>query len=643
MSSKRIPTLFFVLVTMLIVLWLPANHLRAEKDVAVVEATYVVNSVADPGDGTCNTIECTLREAIEAANASSGLDLIAFNIPGEGPHTIRPMTPLPPITDPAIIDGYTQPGASQNTNPTGQGLNTVLMIELEGSLTSADGLVFPPPPMAGNREVRGLAINRFTGAGINVQMSNDDIVIAGNYIGTDVTGEVALGNAVGIQLGNYAWKPQIGGLLAADRNLISGNDDGIYLRFTALDPGNEATILGNLIGTDASGTIPIPNGIGVNADFWASGNVIGGDDPQAANVIAGNSGHGIRIWEAKNNEIVNNLIGTDVTGQLALPNGGNGIQVGDFFGFVTVDNEIRHNVIANNVGAGVYVNHYVELPPIDVYGNFISENRIFSNGGLGIDLTPIGVNPNDSGDGDVGANDLQNYPEVTLAASTGSGIRIQGTLSSVPDSEFHLEFYANRSCDESGYGEGEEYLGSGDVTTGSDGVAEFEVTVPPDVAIGQYISATATNAAGSTSEFSECRWFGTVTSVELVSFTASADPAGLVTLEWETAAEIDNAGFNLYRRVTDSDPDTNLLVNPELIASQSSAGSGARYAFTDAPGLGDWTYSLASVTTDGFEEIEDSVDVVVQVPTSAELTQFEANGTDRIIALRLWLRSAGLC
>ncbi|MCO5183614.1 MAG: hypothetical protein M9965_06715 [Anaerolineae bacterium] len=202
--------------------------------------------------------------------------------------------------------------------------------------------------MAGNREVRGLAINRFTGAGINVQMSNDDIVIAGNYIGTDVTGEVALGNAVGIQLGNYAWKPQIGGLLAADRNLISGNDDGIYLRFTALDPGNEATILGNLIGTDASGTIPIPNGIGVNADFWASGNVIGGDDPQAANVIAGNSGHGIRIWEAKNNEIVNNLIGTDVTGQLALPNGGNGIQVGDFFGFVTVDNEIRHNVIANN-------------------------------------------------------------------------------------------------------------------------------------------------------------------------------------------------------------------------------------------------------------------------------------------------------
>lgn len=84
MSSKRIPTLFFVLFTMLIVLWLPANHLRAEKDVAVVEATYVVNSVADPGDGTCNTTECTLREAIEAANASSGLDLIAFNIPGEG-------------------------------------------------------------------------------------------------------------------------------------------------------------------------------------------------------------------------------------------------------------------------------------------------------------------------------------------------------------------------------------------------------------------------------------------------------------------------------------------------------------------------------------------------------------------------------
>ena len=92
-------------------------------------ATFTVNSTADPGDGVCDASECTLREAISAANAGSGTDTIAFNIPGDGPHTIRPTSALPTITDPVIIDGYTQPGASPNTNGPGLGLNTVIKPE----------------------------------------------------------------------------------------------------------------------------------------------------------------------------------------------------------------------------------------------------------------------------------------------------------------------------------------------------------------------------------------------------------------------------------------------------------------------------------------------------------------------------------
>src|SRR2546421_9893280 len=77
--------------------------------------TFIVNSTADPGTGVCDDAECTLREAIIAANAHAGTDTIVFNIPGAGPHTIRPTSTLPGITSPVIIDGYTQPGASANT------------------------------------------------------------------------------------------------------------------------------------------------------------------------------------------------------------------------------------------------------------------------------------------------------------------------------------------------------------------------------------------------------------------------------------------------------------------------------------------------------------------------------------------------
>ena len=138
--------------------------------------TFTVNSTADLGDGACDATECTLREAINAANANAGADTIAFNIPAAtdagcdaatGVCTIQPGSALPTITDPVVIDGYTQPGASPNTNPTGQGLNTVVKIELDGSqlITPGDGVKIT----AGSSTVRGLVINRFGGQGILLQ------------------------------------------------------------------------------------------------------------------------------------------------------------------------------------------------------------------------------------------------------------------------------------------------------------------------------------------------------------------------------------------------------------------------------------------------------------------------------------------
>ncbi|NQT14577.1 MAG: hypothetical protein HQ582_17605, partial [Planctomycetes bacterium] len=154
----------------------------------------------------------SLRQAILDANGTPGTDTIDFNIAGLGPHTIQPTSALPTITDPVVIDGYTQPGASPNSNPTGSGLDTVLSIELDGSLvTGGHGLRIT----AGNSTVRGLAIHSFPGIGILLQ-TNGGNAIEGNFIGTDITGTVALGNAT---QGVFVYK-------GAQSNWIGTNGDG---------------------------------------------------------------------------------------------------------------------------------------------------------------------------------------------------------------------------------------------------------------------------------------------------------------------------------------------------------------------------------------------------------------------------------
>src|SRR5205807_1424701 len=149
----------------------------------VAAATFDVTTTADSGAGS-------LRDAITLANANAGLDTITFHIPGSGVHTITPLPDLPTITDPVIIDGYTQPGASPNTNPLtlgpgALGSNAVILIELSGSGGAGVGLNIS----AGNSTVRGLAINRFANSGINLSPADGNI-IEGNFLGTDPTGTI---------------------------------------------------------------------------------------------------------------------------------------------------------------------------------------------------------------------------------------------------------------------------------------------------------------------------------------------------------------------------------------------------------------------------------------------------------------------
>ncbi len=205
-------------------------------------ATLTVNSAADPGDGFCLAAECTLREAIDAANTVVGLDTIAFNIPGPGPHTISPGSALPTITDSVIIDGTSEPDFAGTP-----------IIELDGTNAGndVDGLTIT----AGNSTVRGLVINRFGGDGIELSTLGWN-VIEGNYIGTDTGGTTDLGNSSNGVYIHKAPYNTIGGTVAAARNVISGNRTGVYIYGSG---STENTVEGNYIGTDKNGTADLGN------------------------------------------------------------------------------------------------------------------------------------------------------------------------------------------------------------------------------------------------------------------------------------------------------------------------------------------------------------------------------------------------
>ena len=526
--------------------------------------TLIVNSTADDADanlsdGVCETWtpgECTLRAAIMESNASPGTATISFNIPGDGPHTISPSYGFDFIFDPVVIDGTTQSGFSGTP-----------IIELDGSQAGPDayGIVI----FAGSSTVRGLAINRFALTGIDLDVNGGNI-IQGNYIGTDLTGSVDLGNGLnGVAISQGSSSNLIGGSAAGEGNLISGNGDfGIII----VDPGsNENVMQGNLIGTDATGTVDLGNGsVGVVIGAGASNNVIGGTQPGARNLISGNDSAGVHIDTVgtTGNVVQGNYIGTDVTGTVAIgnvyegvfigggssknviggtsPGAGNVISGNNGYGVTITDmwtsgNVVQGNYIGTDVtgtlplgnsdngviiatdamynliggtesGAGnvIAFNNVngVVLTDDAGTGNAIVSNSIHSNVELGIDLGWDGVTSYDLFDLDSGPNNLQNSPILTMVKNTGRGTLVQGVLFSSADTAFRLEFFNSQSCDPSGLGEGQEYLGSVEVSTNAIGRATFKITLPASSAVESFVTATVTDPANNTSEFSNCIMVG---------------------------------------------------------------------------------------------------------------------------------------
>ncbi len=351
--------------------------------------------------------------------------------------------------------------------------------------------------IGGSLAGEGNVISGNTGSGINAHDQIEDTVVVGNIIGLAADGDTQLGNSNdGINVWGGAKNFIIGGNSAAERNIISGNlDNGIHI------VGKQSTgveIYGNYIGTDITGTKARGNAF-AGIDIFGSGSVIIGNDSGGGNVISGNKDTGIHIHEedASDAIIVGNIIGTspDLTIELGNTNAG-----------IKIETNVDDLVIggATNAGSNIITNNGlgISIDGIDSNRNDILVNRIYNNSGLGIDLNDDGVTANDLGDADLGANDNANYPTVTSAEVNGTSITISGTLNTNSNRSATLHFYANAIADPSGHGEGEIYIGSYDVVTDGSGNASFETTFNGiSFSAGYYITATSTTSAG-TSEYS---------------------------------------------------------------------------------------------------------------------------------------------
>ena len=401
-----------------------------------------------------------------------------------------------------ILDATTQPGYTGTP-----------VIELDGSLAGgADGLDI----YSSSTTIRGLVINRFVSAanaGIWLWGTGGGNVIQGNYIGTNLAGnamfpfasQMSYGIVVFGSAGNMIGSDGNGANDAVEGNVLSGNNTAGILLETG-QPGQFAAnnaIAGNRIGTSADGNTALPNGrMGIFL-IQGTGNRIGTNsdgvsDSLERNIISGNLESGVYISD-NGNVVAGNTIGTNAAGTAAVPNN---------YG-VAIQNGSNNRVGGTASGAGnvVAFNKFdgVILESSGT-GNAFLGNSIQGNGRLGIDLDvagdlPNGVLPNDATDSDTGINNLQNYPELTTAISSATQTVVAGTLQSTPSTTFRIEIFASPVANPSGHGEGQSYLGFVSTTTDGAGRANFVATFSTIVATGQFISATATDPLGNTSEF----------------------------------------------------------------------------------------------------------------------------------------------
>jgi len=466
----------------------------------VLPVTFTINSTADPGTGTCDAAECTLREAIIAANANNNaaaIDLIRFAIPGAGPHVIQVTSPLPAIDQAAEIDGYTQSGATPNTDASGVGSNAVLRIEVRGGsfhmmdVTSGGHGVI----------VRGLSITGFnppfTAGGFGLDGPNARF--EGNWVGvrpdgTEVPGRLVMGlDSVGGVLG---------GDLPAQRNIFVNQQEVIVTKgravnnlFGVLPNGRTAAsvnVLQNVTGNESAlrlfgvegQTRPIAERnvfstpAGFPAVWMGDADLIDnsfGESWDRTSVFS--LGHAARVR-------LRSTIRSDVQRiRGALDPAAIDIDTSNLLGPIVID----HPIVG---GAGVGVLHSFS-------SNVSIRGPMFGMASIPIDLedgngcNPSCVTPNDPGDTDPGSNGQQNFPVLAAAFRASGLIHLTGSLDSLPNRQYRIVICGGSTPNTDAHGPCELVLDEAVfVTTNGGGLADIDITLD-DVPTLQFLTASA--------------------------------------------------------------------------------------------------------------------------------------------------------
>ncbi len=474
---------------------------RSVVAISTTQSVLVVDTAADTLDGDTTSISTllatkgadgfiSLREAITAINntpAGSLPTLVNFAISGTGLHTISLAQDLPHIARPVVIDGTTDDSFAANGSR-----SAIQIVGNADPSKNESGLVLQAG--ASGSTIRGLAITNFDYTGIYLEVGSNNNVIAGNYIGTVGAGAQVLGTTV--QNGIYVDRGsgnRIGGSSAADRNVLAGTTfAAIFVVGTA-----GTVVQGNYIGVMPDGLSALAStGVGIAVSAGASNTVIGGLADGEGNWIARTSGSAVLLDSATGTRVQGNRIGTDAAG---TANWGTTAFAGIYLDNGTAGTLVQGNVVAFSGAEGGIV-----LLAAAGAGNALLGNQVYGNTGLGIDLGSDGVTANDTGDADTGANNLQNFPVLTLARTNGAGsFEIAGTINSTANTYIRIELFANTANDASGYGEGQTYLGFVNVLTDGAGNATFSTTLAATVAAGAFISATATRSVAGYGSFSD--------------------------------------------------------------------------------------------------------------------------------------------
>lgn len=469
---------------------------------------FDVTTTADSGPGS-------LRQAIDDANRTPGADVITFSIPGGGEQRIVLASELPAITDVVRISGYSQPGATPNS--LSEGFNAVINIFLDGAsippnsnpvLNETYGLTFRNNT-AGSR-VSGVKLSGFT---FGIVMAN------GNSITVDGSKVLDNRSAQILVTGSFNMIGQPG---TENRNLISGKAEGIVIA------GDGNVIRNNYIGfaesiADNPTTNAASNGIkaffgktGVayhspvvkgndlicsnlcGLAFQSNNHQIGGFEKGSGNVIIGQALAGVITQGASNGSrrsaamrVEGNRFGVNFDGK-RRPGFGN------FFGVFLNHQGPSVNIIQDNTIADGEVGIAVEggKGRVPITGAILSRNSIVGQAHMAIDLGNDNRDVNDPLDADGGDNNKQNFPVLSGGSPSGGGWR----LSSAPSQAYTLEFFqSGGTCKNP---EADVFLGAYSVTTDASGEAVFNG--PLGMLPGGFITATAMDKFGNTSELSDC-------------------------------------------------------------------------------------------------------------------------------------------